>query len=171
VGVAFCLRFDDVTTAAVRRIWDELASRGISSDMIEAGYPPHLTLPLTDDMASPTGAADLLGVVTGVPAKIVLGEPRVFAGTEVVYLSCETTPDLVALHSQLASAFPADRIHEYYRLGMWTPHVGLQLKGDVERSLAVARRLWRATAATPAHLDLVTFPPIAVVQTVKVGGT
>jgi hypothetical protein len=111
----------------------------------------------------------LLLDVTGTPTQIMLGEPRTFAGTEIVYLSCEAAPDLLSFHSRLASALPTDSIHEHYRVGTWTPHVALQIRGDVERSLALVRRLWTGKVATPAHLDLVSFPPIVVTQSVKVG--
>ena len=169
MGVALCLRFDDDTTAAVRRIWDELALQGVSSDMIETGYPPHLTLALTNDTAGLPEPADLLIELAGMPTQITVGEPRIFAGTEIVYLSCEAAPELLSFHSQIVSAFPTDSIHEHYSVGTWTPHVSLQLRGDVERSLALVRRLWIDRAAAPAYLDLITFPPIAVIRSVKVG--
>ena len=117
MGVALCLRFDRQTTEKVEGLWRELADAGMSSDMLGLGYPPHLTLVMTnDDVSAGDVASWPAGLAGHVPEVVRLGAARSFPGTQVVYLNCEG--DLAALrHLQrvAADAVPADAIHEHYR--------------------------------------------------------
>lgn len=162
MAVAVCMRFDGQMTALVEQLW-----RALGSDLLELGYPPHLTLVVVSDEADAGGLHRALPQIAGqVPGLIEIGDVRVFPDTDVVYLECRS--DLRALHRLVADLVPVGAIHEHYRPETWVPHVTLQTKGDPASAMAVAGAGWRACDAVPVALDLVTFPPVAVLASASV---
>jgi 2'-5' RNA ligase len=163
VAIGVCLRFDEQTTELVEQIW-----RSLGSDILQLGYPPHLTLIVANDEVDVGVLVRALPQIAHhVPASVELGGPRAFPGPEVAYLECRG--DLGPLHRLVADLVPHDALHEHYRPETWTPHVTLQTKGDVRRALAVAVQEWRVCDAMPIAVDLLTFPPVAVHASVSVG--
>jgi 2'-5' RNA ligase len=164
---ALCLRFDRDTTEAVERVWRSLAEAGVSSDMLELGYPPHLTLIVASDEADVANLARSLPRFAGhVPEQIELGGPRAFPNSDVAYLTCGS--NLKELQRQVAALVPSDIVHEHYRSDIWTPHVTLQTRGDATRAVAIAAEHWQPLEAVPVALDLVSFPPVAVHTSVPI---
>jgi 2'-5' RNA ligase len=142
MALALCLRFDRDTTAAVERLWRALAEAGVSSDMLELGYPPHLTLIVAGIEADVANLARSLSRLAGhVPEQIELGEPRAFPNSDVVYLACRS--NLRELQLQVAALVPSDILHEHYRPDIWTPHVTLQTRGDAALAVAIAGDHWQ----------------------------
>jgi len=100
---ALQLFVDPVSDTAVRSLWEELASKGLSS-LRDSGNRPHFSLALS--IAS-------LGIFPGEQA--------------VVFLAPIVIPDLLDLHREVhqllqgAGAFPTP----YYLPGHWTPHCAL----------------------------------------------
>lgn len=169
MSVALCLRLDRTATQAVERIWQELAASGVSTDMLELGYPPHLTLVVTnDDAQAETLEFELKRIASEAAAGITLGEPRTFPQSEVVYLSCEgDLAPLFHLQRLVAACMPDNLLHEHYRSTTWTPHVTLQTTGDAKRAMALASDLWRGPLpATFAQIDVVRFPPVQILASV-----
>lgn len=168
MSFALCLRFDRDTTETVEQIWRALEQARVSSDMLELGYPPHLTLIVTSDEAD---VGDLVRSLTmlasRVPATVELGEARMFEASEVAYLACNG--ELADLQRRAAELVPSGTLHEHYRPGAWTPHVTLQTRGDAARAVAVAGEHWQPRLAVPVALDLVAFPPVAVHASVAIG--
>jgi 2'-5' RNA ligase len=162
-AIAVCLRFDEQTTGLVEQIW-----RSLGSDMLDLGYPPHLTLIIANDYAEVGDLVQALPRIAGrVPALVELGNPRAFPNSEVTYLPC--SGDLSALHQLVADLVPFHTLHEHYRPETWTPHVTLQTRGNTGRALDVAGDGWLGLDAVPVALELITFPPVAVHSSLSVG--
>lgn len=160
--VALSLHFDPATTDAVRSVWRALAAAGASQDMLELGYPPHLTLIVAEDERhAPMLASALPQLASLVPPVLALGEVRQFAGTSVTWLSCTSDRGgLGALHAAAADALPIEAVQPHYRVGTWTPHVTLALDGVAEMLLRIARAAWTPRhEVMPTRLEIARFPP------------
>jgi 2'-5' RNA ligase len=165
MALALNLLFEAETTAAVRQLWQELADAGISSDMLDLSYPPHMTLLVTDDEQLATSLTPALASLSPlVPSSLRLGEVNNFAPTEVVYLGCDgDLTQLHELHRLAAVLLPEDSLRPHYRPRSWTPHVTLQTVGDASRALKLMRNRWQAgRTAVPVRLELATFVPVQV---------
>lgn len=165
MALALNLLFESETSGAVRRLWQELADTRISSDMLDLGYPPHLTLLVSDDEQHAASLALSLATLTPLaPASLRLGDVSIFAQTDVVYLGCDG--DLSALrnlHRSAAALLPEESIRPYYRPANWTPHVTLQTVGDASRALNLARGRWQpGRVAALTQLELATFLPVRI---------
>ena len=165
MALALSLRFDAETSAAVRRLWQELADAGISSDMLDLGYPPHLTLLVMDDeQLAAMLAPALASLAPFAPPDLRLGEVDTFARTDVVYLGVDgDLTGLRELHGRAAELVPEESLRPYYRPPSWTPHVTLQTTGNAPHAVDLLRRCWEAgRAAVPTRLELATFVPVEV---------
>jgi 2'-5' RNA ligase len=164
VALALSLLFDQQTSSALQGLWTELRDAGISSDMLDLAYPPHLTLLIMDDERLASSLAPALPELAPLaPTSLRLVDVSTFAGTEVVYLSCDSDPALRDLHRRAAALLPEEGIQPYYRPGNWTPHVTLQTMGNASRAFDLARGRWRAgRTAVPTRLELATFLPVNV---------
>jgi len=169
MAYAVCLRLDDVSAAAVSELWRALVDNGGSSEMLQLGYPPHLSLAVLDgdpDRAAVEAAFKSLHDTVVLPA--TLGGPRCFDGTSIVWLAVDGGKALKRLHGRLMAHLPVSMVHEHYRDGQWTPHVTLQLNGDVDQALELANRVWGDPRPSRfVGLDLVQFPPIRVVDSLS----
>jgi 2'-5' RNA ligase len=165
MALALSLLFDAETTAAVRRLWRALAVAGISSDMLDLGYPPHMTLLVMDDEQLATLLTPALAKLsTLAPSSLRLGGVSTFAQTEVVYLGCDgDETQLRELHRLAAVLLSEESVRPHYRPRSWTPHVTLQTAGDASRALNLMRSRWQAgRIAVPVRLELATFVPVHV---------
>jgi 2'-5' RNA ligase len=165
MALALSLRFDANTSAAIGRLWRALADADVSSDMLDLGYPPHLTLLVMDDeQLAATLAPALAKVAPFAPPCLHLGEVNTFPQTEVVYVGCDgDLTGLRELHRLAAALVPEESPRPYYRPASWTPHVTLQTAGNASRALQVARTHWQSgTIAVPSRLELASFVPVQV---------
>tara|TARA_R110002124_G_scaffold36451_16_gene117500 strand:- start:3111 stop:3668 length:558 start_codon:yes stop_codon:yes gene_type:complete len=164
VGYAVCLRLDSKSEGAVTALWQAMVDNGGSDEMLRLGYPPHLSLAVLDGDPEPAtveGAFKTLQQTETLNVK--LGGARCFEGTEIVWLAVDGGDALKQLHDRSLAQLPVSLVREHYRVGQWTPHVTLQLAGDVNGALALASSLWgEPRPAEFVGLDLVQFPPVAV---------
>jgi 2'-5' RNA ligase superfamily len=140
------LLFDRDTEAALRRIWDDLASADIPSHA-PAGRP-HVTLVIADGIADDVDAllrpvANQLPLPCTVGAALLLGRTNAILARLIV-----PTAALLDLHAQV-HRLSHDHLHPgpgpHIVPGQWTPHVTL------------ARRV--SAAALRGALDLAGPPP------------
>ena len=166
MAFAYCLRFDQGTEDAIGALWQDLVAGGGGSDMLELGYAPHLTLATLDDAPPQPVLEAAFDAVSDLPAfDVRLGGINCFADSAIVWLAVAGAPALAALHERLLSRLPGPLVREHYRTGQWTPHVTLQMRGDAEVAIALARAAWpRAVNAQVVALDLVQFPPVTVLR-------
>jgi proline iminopeptidase len=169
VALALSLLFDSEASLAVRGIWSALAEAGVSSDMRDLGYPPHVTLLVTDDESLAdrlnTGLAALASLV---PESLELRNIRQFPDSPVVWIECLGA--LKALHEAAAALVPLESIRPHYQPGAWTPHVTLQTLGDPVRAIDVARDNWQpGVTAHPFQLEVAGFVPVVPLKGIDVG--
>jgi len=166
MALALSLHFDGATANAVRAVWDALARAGESRDMLDLGYPPHLTLIVVDDETlAPTLIGALGRLARLAPQNPALGIVRQFEATCVTWVSyvADRTP-LDRLHASAAELFPIENIDPHYRPGLWTPHVTLALDGVAERLAEVARAAWTPRPIVYAtRLEVARFPPAVTI--------
>lgn len=169
---AITLRLDTAADTDVRGIWQAVADAGVGDYMLRLGYPPHLTLALIDEKV-PLAVIEtaFLALATSSPIALQLGEVRRFEGTPVIWLAAKGGADLTSLHRMLVASLPEDCVHPHYRAGVWVPHVTLYHHGNgPERAEAIARARWSPPrTASGDQLDLVQFPPVAVLRSLVLG--
>ncbi|WP_316355438.1 2'-5' RNA ligase family protein [Devosia sp.] len=168
MALALSLVFDDAAVSDVRALWQALADAGISRDMLDLAYPPHVTLVVADDEGAEEAMRRALQQGRGRAVSIALGRVSRFAGTQVVWLACDGGEPLMSLHADIAAQLPLDAIRPYYRPDQWTPHMTLQTVGDAEAAMAVAHSLWRIPPLLRAtRLELARFLPVQVLDGVS----
>ncbi|MEE3063064.1 MAG: 2'-5' RNA ligase family protein [Actinomycetota bacterium] len=138
------LVFDRDTEAAVRRIWDELASAGIPSQA--PASRPHVTLAVAESIS-----ADVDELLRPVSARLALsaliGAPVLFGRTSVVFARLLVpSGELLALHAEvhrLCRPYLAPAPMPNSLPGQWTAHVTLARRvggAQLGRALRIAGR-------------------------------
>lgn len=161
ISVAFW--FDPATDAKVRAIWRQFAETGISSQMLDSGFRPHITLAAYDG----TEAGDLVDLLRGCtvscsrfPLELYfLGQFLKPAGT--IFLAPIVTSTVLRLRSMVVDAFasagrvPGDRQYDADR---WVPHVtlgtGLAMR-ELSAAFEVCKTLPLPFSASVDRLGLV----------------
>jgi len=167
MALALSLVFEDEAVTNVRALWQALADADISRDMLDLGYPPHLTLVVADDDGAEAAMRRALQLGHGRDVSIRLGGVNRFAGTPIVWLACDGGEALTSLHTAIAAQLPLDAIRPYYRPGQWTPHMTLQTVGNAEAALLLAGNLWDTRPLLRAtRLELASFLPVQLLESV-----
>ena len=162
MALAISLVFDAETTTCVEALWRELAELGISRDMLDLRYPPHVTLVVTDDEKFEPEMRQALANAAGMVALAMkLGPVRRFDGTDITWLAADGGPGLHALHRLVANSVPLETIRPHYRPGQWIPHMTLQTTGDASAGQKLVSALWRDQRPGKAtRLELARFLPV-----------
>lgn len=140
LGAAFV--FDAPTEAAIRGLWQSIASAGLPSFMLGLDYPPHLTIFLADEVDEPGLRAALLKLAALTPP-LAVSFPSVanfLDGAGVAYLAPIVNRALLNLHAavwEAATPFTHGR-PAYYAPGVWVPHATLAFNTPPEQVGAVA---------------------------------
>ncbi len=161
---ALTLRLDEVAASAVRRMWEMLAERGISSDSLDLDYPAHLTLAIYPDSADATALAAAAEGWT-------LARPVAFSGfglfpgaPAVLFLAPVPDEALLEAHAVLHRRLPPGG-HAHYAPGAWMPHVTLAKDlSETAPALAALAGMALPPTAPPASVDLVRFRPVEVLR-------
>ncbi|UYO00971.1 MAG: 2'-5' RNA ligase family protein [Devosia sp.] len=161
MALAVSLLFDSQTDADVRRIWKTLADSDICRAMLDLDYAPHVSLVVVDDDAAEPALRSALEALASPGFSLCLGPPRSFAGTSIGWLACGASPDLDRLHQAVSGALPLEKIRPHYRPGSWTPHMTLQMDGDIAAGLAVASSAWPTPRMGQViRVELARFMPV-----------
>lgn len=162
MALAVSLIFDDDIDKAVRQIWQMLAAEGVCDVMQGLGYPPHVSLLVSDDDAIEADLRGMMAALSQIRAMdLMLGPVRHFPDTSIVWLNCDGGAALMDLHRHLADRAPAGAIRPHYQPGQWTPHVTLQMTGDRVRGEALASSAWSLPRRGRAvRLELARFMPV-----------
>ena len=165
MALAISLVFDAETTRRVDALWRALADAGISRDMLDLGYPPHVTLVVADDDGLEPQMREALAGALGAALTIKLGPVRRFEGTDITWLAADGGDDLLALHRAVADVLPLDAIRPYYRPGQWVPHMTLQTAGDAGAGRELLDATWRGEwSGVTTRLELARFLPVVVLD-------
>jgi hypothetical protein len=169
MALAVSLLFDDRTDRAVRQVWQMLAQANVCRFMLDLDYAPHLSLLVTDDETVVDVLSDAVAELAGEQAlEIGLGPGRCFPETSIGWLACEPLEDLMRLHARIAACVPKETIREHYRPGQWTPHVTLQMTGDIQEGLAAVATHWpERVRATAMRVELARFMPVQPLRAVN----
>ncbi len=162
MALAVSLLFDEEADRAVRRVWQMLAEVGVCRFMQDLDYAPHLSLLVSDDQELEgrlnKAVADLRDFST---FEIGQGPVRHFPDTKICWLACTDTGPVGDLHAFLMARLPANAIRPHYRPGQWTPHVTVQMSGDVEDGLRRVRTVWPdVRRASVLRIEVVRFMPV-----------
>ncbi|BBY77531.1 hypothetical protein MPRF_44300 [Mycolicibacterium parafortuitum] len=125
------LLFDEVSEAALREAWDELARNGIrslSSHRSESNRP-HVTVTVAAELDDAVDAS-LRRALDRLPLRCVIGAPMLFGGGRATTLVRLVVPsaELLALHEQvhrICVPHMPDGPLPHAAPGQWTPHVTL----------------------------------------------
>lgn len=119
---------DAESEASVRRIWKALAEAGLKSAMLEAGYRPHVSLGVCEELHVEGLSRELLSFVQSIsPFALTLSSVGLFPSSEgVIFLGVTPTQALLdvseAFHQFFGKYAQAQRA---YRVGSWVPHCTL----------------------------------------------
>ncbi len=141
------LYFDADTDAAIRRLWQVLEDAGLPSAMLGLNYHPHMTVLLCDD-------SDVDELSQKLPEFIAIYPPisvnfhsiGIFNGPDgVVYLAPTVDRALLDFHAELWRILEPHTRNpvEYYRPGIWVPHVTLDMGGPADQLGPVVEQLQR----------------------------
>ena len=171
MALAISLVFDAATTARVAALWQALAEAGISRDMLDLGYPPHVTLVVADDDAMEPQMRRALAAASGTNAlALKLGPVRRFGGTDITWLAANGGADLLALHRVVADAVGIEAIRQHYRPDQWVPHMTLQTVGDAGAGRDLLGALWQEEwSGVTTRLELARFLPVVVLDGMALG--
>lgn len=162
MALALALLLEPASERAVQRVWKAMAARSICRRMLDLTYPPHLTLLLNEDESQQEALCAFVANVDA-PAQMPLrlGTVERFPGTSVCWIACDGGVPLRRFHEQACAALPGQSISPYYRPDAWVPHVTVQMSGDSEAGLSLARGVWPGPIDTFAiRMEVARFLPV-----------
>lgn len=133
---AVCVFFDAETEAIIRELWTQIASAGISSEMPDVGWRPHITLAGCDqlDILHYESALQDFSRQSSVLPITFSSVGCFVAPKSTLFLAPTITQDLLDLHRRHQSivANHALRMSHYYLPDQWVPHCTLALNLTTE---------------------------------------
>jgi hypothetical protein len=157
------LLLDDLTDAAVRRVWDDLAEAGVRSQAAHRGASnrPHVTLTVAEEMDDAVDAA-LRAVLPRLPFACTVGAPMLFGERSLTLVRLLVpSAELLALHAHVHAVCTPHMpkgVLPHAAPGHWTPHVTLARRlapEDLQTALSVesVTREIRGGAVAVRHWD------------------
>ena len=139
---------DAGSDAAIRRTWEAIAEAGIKSAMLDAGYRPHVSLGVCEELDVDGLARELSAFAERLsPLALTLSSIGLFPSRDnVIFLGVTPTPRLLSVNSEFHGFFgkytKAQR--EHYQTGKWVPHCTLAFDlsdGMIAEAIEVCRRM------------------------------
>lgn len=163
--IAITFRFDPISVSALEEMRRTLVAEGFD---VEAGYAPHITLAIyVDGVPIRRLRAGLRQAVEDWNAlPVTINGFGIFPGPPCILWAAPTvTAEMLEQHASLHAALPDLPTHAHYRPNVWVPHVTLATGlHDPGRAVAALIPQWRPLTGVLTQLDLVRFPPPAVLQ-------
>ena len=136
--------FDEHADAAVRALWQQLATAGLPSlaTRTHRRHRPHVSLTVTESLDQ-ADLAQVRSVLAGHLPAVLLDALGTFPGSEgALFLAIVVTEDLLALHARVHQALSGQPVTHwpYYLPGRWVPHCTLA-QGLGRDEIAAAFRL------------------------------
>lgn len=138
---------DADSEAKIRRTWKALAGAGIKSSMLEAGYRPHVSLGVCEELDVDGLAKELSSFVGSIaPFELTLSSVGLFPSSEgVIFLGVTPTQRLLDVNHDFHQFFGKHaKSQRDYQVGSWVPHCTLAFglpDGVVPEAVEVCRRL------------------------------
>ena len=161
MALAVSLLLDAATAGAVEALWARLAEAGISTSMVDLGYPPHLTLTVIEDESlAAVLQRQLAQRAWGYALDLTIGPVDRFDGTDIVWLA-GAGDSLRALQEEVCGLVLLEQIDPHYRPDSWVPHVTLQSSGAGGAARLLAEGDWKAgVKAKAVAVELARFRPV-----------
>ena len=151
----------------VRRIWRELAERGINDLLQRIDVPPHIGLAVYEDVDTPPLIVAIERFVAQTSAlEVSFPAVGVFPGeTDVLFIQPKATPELLELHAayhRLTAGLA--QCHPHYLPENWIPHctLGMPLSvSELGRAMSEIDGLGKTWKPVPAELrqvSLIEYP-------------
>jgi len=166
---------DAEVAGRVHQTWLDLAGRGISSEMLDIGSCPHITLAAFDEV-DPERLRSIIESLSNTigDLEIELASIGRFPTAEgVIFVAPVVTMRLLELHARFHQELSGLGISswDYYRPGHWVPHCTIALGVDrsrVDEVMEIAERHGVFRQAQISGLSLVAFRPVREVYTYPV---
>ncbi len=165
---AIALFLDETSSAAVTNVWHRLSDRGVSTSETEAGYRPHVTLAIAEDLHIDGVQGYLDELVADLePLSLALSYLGTFPskdGAGAVFYGVTATQRLLRLHNdfhQRITAF-ADNLREYYAPGIWVPHCTLAdgvTCEEAARAMEICQDVKLPLTCQATEIGVLQFPP------------
>jgi 2'-5' RNA ligase len=134
------LYFDPDADAKVHLLYESIREMGIHSSMFEAGYRPHVSLGVCEELDHETFAPELEKFAHSMPAlSLSLSHFGTFLGG-VLFLGVTATRKLLTVHKDFQNIFEryTPKQASYYLVDQWVPHCTLALgllSSDMSKAL------------------------------------
>jgi len=139
---------DADSEAEIRRTWEALTGAGIKSSMLEAGYRPHVSLGVCEELDINGLAKELSSFAESIsPFELNLSNIGLFPSSEgVIFLGVTPTRRLLDVNYDFHQFFGkyAKSERQHYHVGKWVPHCTLAFglpDGIVSEAIEVCRRM------------------------------
>ncbi len=133
--------------ARIRDTWEALAEAGIKSSMPDAGYRPHVSLGVCEDLDVDGLAKELSSFAESVsPFELTLSSVGLFPSSEgVIFLGVTPTRRLLDVNGAFHQFFGKyAKSQRDYHVGRWVPHCTLAFDlpdGMLSEAIEVCRRM------------------------------
>ncbi len=145
MSYAVTIHLDAEGERQLARLWRHLAEDRVTSEMIDLGIPPHVTLLVADDIEQTHARRALSELASGMaPFAITATHIGVFSGERgVTFVGLATTRALLSLHDRLLTCLDGavTGVWKNYLRDSWVPHCTLAMHLDdavVPRAVASA---------------------------------
>ena len=161
--------FDSASDKFVRETWQKLDDAGLGHSMLAAGFRPHVSLGVCNQLARPglhSKALDSFFKVAP-PISFNLSSTGIFHSTEgVIFYGATVTRQLLEVHAAFDSIFLtyAQRPWEYYRPDLWTPHCTLAIKlkpTDVSQAVHIALQARLPLPVQVPEIGIIDVTPVS----------
>ena len=138
---------DDESEAIVRRAWESLAEAGVKSAMLDAGYRPHVSLGVCEELDVEGLAKELSTFAENVsPFALTLSSVGLFPSSKsVIFLGVTPTQRLLDVNGAFHQFFGKyAKSQRDYHAGSWVPHCTLAFDlpdGMLSKAIEVCRRI------------------------------
>ena len=128
---------DGESEVKILRIWKSLAEAGIKSAMLEAGYRPHVSLGVCEELDVDDLGKELSSFAKTIsPFEMKLSSIGLFHSSEnVIFLGVTPTPSLLNINGSFHQFFGkyAKAQRANYHVGSWVPHctIAFGLSNDI----------------------------------------
>ncbi|CAK8533691.1 unnamed protein product [Lathyrus sativus] len=167
-GYAIELYMDPALENQVLKAWNVLARRQISTELIEIGSRPHITLFSTPFLLEPSKLESLLKSLTSKfdPFSLSFSSISSFSNdNNVLFLSPTPSISLLNFHSHLVDAVVKEGIEvsEEFLVGNWIPHCSVAKRVPKQRmaeAFSLLRDLKLPVQGYAVDVALVQFSPV-----------
>jgi len=164
---AIVLYLDHHSEDLVKGFWKQLAQNDISSEILDSGIRPHITLAIFEELYCQPCDNELARLAPKTAhLKILVSHLGVFPQPEMVlFLAPTPTSELLNFHKKIHSLLSKDAIKpwEMYQPGKWVPHCTLALNLDqnqLNKAISLCGEIELPLQMRATQIGAVQFKPV-----------